>query len=80
MKIPRDLSGKHLIGVLCRDWDYVKVNQVGDHVVLQTRTPFPHRIAIPDHQALRVGTLNAILRAVSRHKGVDRQALLDSIR
>lgn len=79
MKLPRDLSGRELIAALCRGWEYVKVNQVGDHVVSQTQTPFPHRIAIPDHKTLRVGTLNSILRSVSRHKGVDRQAILDSL-
>ena len=29
-------------------------------------------------QSLRVGTLNAILRAVAKHKGVDRQEVIDS--
>jgi predicted RNA binding protein YcfA (HicA-like mRNA interferase family) len=79
MKLPRDLSGRDLITALCRDWEYDQVHQVGDHVILQTETPFPHRIAIPDHKALRVGTLNSILRAISRHKGVERQAILDSL-
>lgn len=79
MKIPRDLSGKKLIAALCRDWGYVKVNQVGDHVILQTKTPFPHRIAIPDHKTLRIGTPNAILRSISRHKGTDRETLLNSL-
>jgi predicted RNA binding protein YcfA (HicA-like mRNA interferase family) len=46
MKIPRDLSGKDLIAALCRDWGYAKVNQVGDHVILQTQSPTPHRIAL----------------------------------
>jgi len=54
MKIPRNLSGRHLIAALCRDWEYVKVNQVGDHVILQAQTPFAHRIAIPEHKTLRV--------------------------
>ena len=44
MKLPRDVSGHDLVTVLCRDWQYVKVNQVGDHIVLQTQSPF--RIAL----------------------------------
>ena len=79
MKLPRDVSGQDLVSALCRRWSYVKVNQVGDHVVLQTQTPVPHRIAVPAHRALRVGTLNSILRSVARHKGVDRQELVDSL-
>ncbi len=79
MKIPRDLSGHELVAALCRRWGYVKVNQVGSHIILQTQEPTPHRVAIPAHKALRIGTLNGILRAVAYHKGVDRQAILDSL-
>jgi predicted RNA binding protein YcfA (HicA-like mRNA interferase family) len=80
MKIPRDLSGPELVACLSRHWAYVKVNQVGSHIILQTEEPTPHRIAIPAHKSLRIGTLNAILRAVANHKGVDRQAILDSLK
>ena len=79
MKIPRDLGGHELVNALCSHWGYSKVNQVGSHIILQTQEPSPHRIAIPAHQPLRVGTLNSILRAVTRHKGVDKQKILDSI-
>ena len=79
MKIPHDLSGQELVTILCRRWGYAKVNQVGSHIILQTQEPSPHRVAIPAHQALRVGTLNGILRAVARHKGVGKQDILGSI-
>ena len=79
MKLPRDLSGAQLIKVLCRDWDYRQVHQEGSHVILQTETPGHHRVSVPNHNPLRLGTLNAILRAVAVHKGVDRQVLLDSL-
>ena len=36
-------------------------------------------VAVPAHKAVRIGTLNGILRAVANHKGVDRQAILDSL-
>ncbi len=76
MKLPRDLSGSDLANHLCRKWDYVNVHQVGSHIILQTQTPTPHRIAIPDHKALRVGTLNGIVRNVAQHKCVDREHIL----
>lgn len=79
MKLPRDLSGLDLVEALRRDWGYVKVNQVGSHIVLETREPAAHRVVVPAHRVLKVGTLNAILRAVSEHKGVDKQAILDSL-
>ncbi len=79
MRIPRDLSGHELAAALCRDWGYEKVTQVGSHIILQTRVPVPHRVAVPAHKALRVGTLNGILRDVADHKGVDRQSILDTL-
>jgi predicted RNA binding protein YcfA (HicA-like mRNA interferase family) len=79
MKVPRDLSGAQLIKALCRDWDYHAVNQEGSHVILQTTTPVHQRLSVPNHKPLRIGTLNAILRVVAAHKGVDRQAVLSSL-
>jgi predicted RNA binding protein YcfA (HicA-like mRNA interferase family) len=79
MKLPSDLSGHALVDALCRRWGYVRVNQVGSHIVVQTQDPTPHRVSIPAHKTLRVGTLNGILRSVANHKGVDRQEILDSI-
>lgn len=65
MKLPRDLSGSHLADHLIRRWGYIKVNQVGSHIILQTTQPAPHRLAIPAHSSLRIGTLNGILRSVA---------------
>jgi len=55
-----------------------KVHQVGSHIILQTESPRHHRIAIPDHKPLRVGTLNAILREVAAAKNVTREDILDT--
>jgi predicted RNA binding protein YcfA (HicA-like mRNA interferase family) len=79
MKIPRDLSGRSLANALCRIWGYQIVHQVGSHIVLETQQPSHQRIAIPAHRVLRVGTLNAILRSVAEHKGVERQKILGSL-
>ena len=79
MKLPRDLSGRDLIKLLCRDWGYRQVHQVGSHVILDTESPAHQRIAVPDHKVLRIGTLNALLRLVAEHKGVKREQLLRSL-
>lgn len=79
MKIPRDLSGRKLIKVLCRDWGYKQIHQVGSHVILETEEPSHHRLAVPDHRNLRVGTLNGILRAVAEHKRVIREEILKTL-
>ncbi len=76
MKLPRDLSGGVLIKHLCRKWDYRVVHQVGSHVILQTDMPAHQRLPIPEHDALRVGTLNSILRLVANHKAVSKEDIL----
>jgi predicted RNA binding protein YcfA (HicA-like mRNA interferase family) len=76
MKLPRDLSGAKLIKLLCKHYGYRRVNQEGSHVILETNTPRPHRISIPDHSPLRIGTLNAILKAVATVHGVEREDIL----
>ena len=79
MKLPRDLSGAELIKLLCKHFGYGRVNQEGSHVVLVTDEPRSHRIAIPDHSPLRVGTLSAIIRAVAAAKGVNKDEILQRL-
>lgn len=79
MKLPRDLAGRTLAQALIRHWDYREVNRVGSHMILQTETPEHHRISVPDHEFLRVGTLNAILRSVAKAKHVDREDVLATL-
>ena len=77
MKLPRDLSGAELIKLLCKHPGYLRVNQEGSHVILETEAPRHHRLAVPDHNPLRIGTLNAILRAVAEVKGLSKEEILD---
>ncbi len=77
MKMPRDLSGAELIKLLCKHWGYRRVNQEGSHVILETDTPRHHRIAVPNHNPMRIGTLNAILRAVAEAQGVEKESILE---
>jgi hypothetical protein len=46
-------------------------------VILETDSPRHHRLAVPDHNPLRVGTLNAILRAVADVKAVKKEDILN---
>ena len=64
---------------LCRSWDYRTVHQTGSHIILETEIPGHQRIPVPDHAFLRIGTLNAILRLVSAHKGVSKEDILDTL-
>ena len=69
MKLPRDIG----YGDLVKGFSAVNA---ASHIILQTGEPTNQQVAVPDHRHLRVGTLNAILRAVSRHKGVRREDIL----
>lgn len=80
MRLPRDLSGDEVVAALCREWGYSVVHQVGSHVIVETEEPSHQRIAIPAHKPLRLGTLNAILRAVAKHKNATRDEILTSLR
>jgi predicted RNA binding protein YcfA (HicA-like mRNA interferase family) len=79
MKLPRDLSGEELVKHLCKRWKYLKIHQVGSHIILQTQHPTPHRIAVPEHNPLRIGTLNGILASVAAYKNVPKEAILKDI-
>ena len=79
MKLPRDLKGSDLAKALCRDWGYRIVHREGSNLILQTEIPSHRRISIPDHNPIRLGTLNSILRLVARHKGTEREDILRSL-
>ena len=79
MKLPRDLAGRDLAKLLCKNWDYRQVNQEGSHLILQTESPSHQRIPVPDHNPIRLGTLNSILRLVARHKGVEKEQVLETL-
>jgi len=68
MKLPRDVSGERLSATLCRQWKYRGLHKSGSHIILETEEPSHHRIAVPDHAFLRVGTFNPILRTVAATK------------
>ncbi len=76
MRLTRNLDGSELVKILCRDWGYKKVHQTGSHAILDTEEPTSQRLSIPQHKPLRLGTLHAILRAVSLHKGVSLESIL----
>lgn len=79
MKLPRDVSGRQLVAALVRIWGYREVNRVGSHIILQTDAPAHHRLSVPDHTPLRIGTLHSILRAVAQAKGVSREDIVASL-
>jgi len=58
-KIPTNLSGRDLVRVLEKVGFVVK-RQRGSHIILRRNEPSA-RVVVPDHKALRTGTLRSIL-------------------
>lgn len=75
MRLPRDLSGDQLVRLL-RRYGYRATRQTGSHMRLTTSQGGQHHVTIPRQSSLRVGTLNAILKDIAGHLGMERDELL----
>jgi len=78
MKIPRDLSAPDLIKILNRH-GFLVTRQIGSHIrmTLKHETGDFH-ITVPNHNPIRVGTLNSILNDVSKHLNLSKEEILKS--
>lgn len=75
MKLPRNISGQELVKILAK-LGYEKVQQKGSHIKVTTNTNGQHHLAIPNHNPIRTGTLNSILRQVSNHFGKTKEEII----
>ncbi len=66
MKTPRDISGKEIIKAL-KAFGYETVRQKGSHIMITSNLNGEHHLAIPNHNPIKVGTLNGILSNVAEH-------------
>jgi len=78
VKLPRDLSGQDLVKYL-KIFGYEVSHQTGSHIRLTTQQQGEHHITIPAHNPLKIGTLNAILKDVANHLGLDREELRNQL-
>jgi len=78
MRLPRDVGGEELAGLL-RRYGYEITRQTGSHLRLTTMQEGEHHVTIPRHGSLRVGTLSAILNNLAEHLGIPRQALVKTL-
>jgi predicted RNA binding protein YcfA (HicA-like mRNA interferase family) len=78
MKLPRDVSGAKLVKAL-RLLGYTISRQTGSHIRLTCKSPTEHHITIPNHDALRVGTLGAVLGEVAKHHNISRDDLISQL-
>jgi predicted RNA binding protein YcfA (HicA-like mRNA interferase family) len=61
VKLPTDVSGERLRRALER-MGFVLSRQRGSHMIMRRVNP-PARVVVPNHKAIRVGTLQQILDA-----------------
>ncbi len=78
MRIPRDISGDELIKRL-RPFDYTVTRQTGSHIRLTTEMNGMHRITIPNHNPLRIGTISSILAEISNHLSIPKEQLVKKL-
>lgn len=76
MRMPRSVSGAQLALLLGRRYRYVLIRQRGSHLRLESDfMGYPHRISVPRHNPMRMGTLNGILNDVAEYLEMEREEL-----
>lgn len=75
MKLPRDLTGQKLAKSL-EKLRYAIDRQTGSHIRLTTQENGEHHVTVPNHSPMKLGTLNAILKDIAQHFGIDRDELI----
>jgi predicted RNA binding protein YcfA (HicA-like mRNA interferase family) len=78
-KAPRDVSGRELAKLLNR-YGYQVVRQTGSHIrLVSTYRQIEHKITIPDHQPIKIGTLNNILHDIAEYLKISKQELVQEL-
>jgi len=78
-KIPRDLSGKELAKLLAK-YEYKTVRQTGSHIRLASNLKnIEHKITIPAHDSIKIGTLNNILVDIADYLEISKQNLIKEL-
>ena len=68
MRLPRSLSGMELAALLRRSYGYHVIRQTGSHMrLVSDYKGYEHRISIPTHSRLKVGTLSGVLGDVANY-------------
>jgi predicted RNA binding protein YcfA (HicA-like mRNA interferase family) len=78
MRIPRNLSGPDLVDAMAI-LGYRVTRQTGSHLRLTTLEHGEHHVTVPRHDALRIGTLSAILADVAGHFGLTRAQVTERL-
>ena len=75
MKLPRDVDGPRLVKAL-RKLGYTQTRQKGSHIRVTTQRDGEHHEVVPNHNPIKCGTLNSILKSVAKHHNLSVEELV----
>jgi len=78
-KIPRDISGRKLMKLL-EKYGYQSTRETASHIrLISNFKNKEHKITIPDHHVIKIGTLNNILNDLANYLEIDKKRLLEEL-
>ena len=78
-KIPRDISGEELTRLL-KKYGYEVNRKTGSHIRLVSKfKDEEHNITVPDHNPIKIGTLNNILSDLADCLKIDKKELTNKL-
>ena len=78
-RIPRDVSGRTFAQLLKR-YGYAVTRQTASHIRLTCRASGQeHHITIPDHDYIKIGTLNSILNDLALFLGKSKEQVVKDL-
>ena len=78
--MPRDVSGTELVNLLRRKYGYYLIRQRGSHMRLaSTYMGYEHHVLVPQHNPIRVGTLDDILGNVAEYLEIEQADLMQEL-
>ena len=81
MKLPRDLSGEEVAGLLARHYGYRVTRTKGSHMTatLTTAGGKRHSVTVPRHRHVRLGTLDGIMNDVAEFLGESKRDVREKL-
>lgn len=81
MRLPRDIGGEELAGLLIiyGIYGYEITRQAGSHLRLTSTLKGEQYLTIPKHKPLKIGTLSSILNEVASHMEMTRESLVKEL-
>lgn len=80
LKIPRDISGEDLVKILGK-LGYKEVRITSSHIRLSASitNQVQHHITVPNHNPIKIGTLNNILSDLADNLKIEKNKLIEKL-